>query len=243
MKDGYFGDINDYKKYGLLRLLSGLGEVRTAICWALTPLAVSDHSHSSKHKDGKFTDYLEKPEKYRRHDPVLFDYLLDQVLVRQIRKVSCIEKSGILPNSCFSGNSYLPDDKNLREKYFDSFAGHIKGSGLLFFDPDNGLEVKSVPRGRKGSSKYIYLDEIEMFYKLGYSILLFQYFPRMNRDHYIADQVYKLKSKTSVNCIFTYCTSRVVFLLIPQAQNLNIFRKNSQLISEKWGKEIQFSEY
>ena len=35
MKNQYFGDINDYRKYGLLRILTNGGEVDTAVCWML----------------------------------------------------------------------------------------------------------------------------------------------------------------------------------------------------------------
>jgi hypothetical protein len=40
MKDQYFGDINDYRKYGLLRILSGMrcsgqSNISAAICWML----------------------------------------------------------------------------------------------------------------------------------------------------------------------------------------------------------------
>ena len=37
MKNQYFGDINDYRKYGLLRILSTYGPIKTAVCWMLTP--------------------------------------------------------------------------------------------------------------------------------------------------------------------------------------------------------------
>jgi hypothetical protein len=36
MKNQYFGDINDYRKYGLLRILSDEGSMRTGVCWMLT---------------------------------------------------------------------------------------------------------------------------------------------------------------------------------------------------------------
>jgi len=36
MKNQYFGDINDYRKYGLLRGLSNKGEISTLVCWMLT---------------------------------------------------------------------------------------------------------------------------------------------------------------------------------------------------------------
>ena len=37
MKNQYFGDINDYRKYGLIRLLTGAGQLKTAVCWMLAP--------------------------------------------------------------------------------------------------------------------------------------------------------------------------------------------------------------
>ena len=36
MKDKYFGDVNDYKKYILLRLLSKNGKLKVMVCWMLT---------------------------------------------------------------------------------------------------------------------------------------------------------------------------------------------------------------
>jgi len=36
MKEQYVGDINDYRKYALLRYLAEKGGVRTGVCWMLT---------------------------------------------------------------------------------------------------------------------------------------------------------------------------------------------------------------
>ena len=36
MKNQYFGDINDYRKYGLLLLLTNGEEIKTAVCWMPT---------------------------------------------------------------------------------------------------------------------------------------------------------------------------------------------------------------
>ena len=37
MKVQYFGDVNDYRKYVLLRLLAKSGEFKIGVCWMLTP--------------------------------------------------------------------------------------------------------------------------------------------------------------------------------------------------------------
>ena len=55
MKNQYFGDINDYKKYGLLRILTD-DHMRLAVCWMLT-----DADHRA---DGKFISYLQDPVKW-----------------------------------------------------------------------------------------------------------------------------------------------------------------------------------
>ena len=37
MKDQYFGDINDYRKYGLLRAITASSGLRLLVVWMLTP--------------------------------------------------------------------------------------------------------------------------------------------------------------------------------------------------------------
>ena len=41
MKHQYVGDINDYRKYALLRALSAGGANRIGVCWMLTPAVTS----------------------------------------------------------------------------------------------------------------------------------------------------------------------------------------------------------
>jgi hypothetical protein len=50
MKNQYIADINDYRKYGLIRTLSDSGKIRVGICWMLTP--------DDNRTDGQFTNYL-----------------------------------------------------------------------------------------------------------------------------------------------------------------------------------------
>ena len=37
MKNQYFGDVNDYRKYGLLRVLQREANLRCVVAWMLTP--------------------------------------------------------------------------------------------------------------------------------------------------------------------------------------------------------------
>jgi hypothetical protein len=230
VKNQYFGDINDYRKYGLLRLLSGLGEIRTAVCWMLTP----DDGRS----DGRLTKYLEQPEKWRKFDPPLFDHLRQLVLGQNLREVRGAETSAILP-SCRFAPGLLPDDSDGRASYFDTFMDVAKGCDLIFFDPDNGIEVKSKPYGRRGSSKYVYWRELEDSFSAGHSLLVYQHFPRVKRDPFIKSVAHELAVRTGAQEVLSFRTPHVLFLLAPQKRREEFFRAPSEKVAEVWGSQIE----
>ena len=67
MKNQYFGDINDFRKYGLLRTIqreSGLG---IGVCWFLTA--------DDGGVDGRLMKYLNQPSRWRHYDSELYDKL------------------------------------------------------------------------------------------------------------------------------------------------------------------------
>jgi hypothetical protein len=85
---------------------------------------------------------------------------------------------------------------------------------LVFLDPDNGLEVKSVPKGRKRSSKYAFLDEIADHYGAGRTILLYQHYPqRLSREACVITAADRLRARLSRASIWLFETPHVAFLL------------------------------
>jgi hypothetical protein len=63
-----------------------------------------------------------------------------------------LEKAAILPSTVYY-SPLLTDDGAERQAYFQQLWHLVQDCDLVFFDPDNGLEIKSVPYGRKNSSK------------------------------------------------------------------------------------------
>ena len=110
MKNQCFGDINDYRKYGLLRILTGRGEIKTAVCWMLAPV--------DGRRDGSRIRHLSEPEEWCDFDPELFPHLKAVVQHRGVRDIWEIENSDPLPSCAFLSDS-VPDDKERRSAYFE----------------------------------------------------------------------------------------------------------------------------
>lgn len=165
MKNQYFGDITDYRKYGLLQLIASHTNLRIGICWMLT--------ENDGRTDGGRTIYLSQPAIWRHYDPALYDYLRYYVTDCGERDITKIENERILPGFRFF-STLLQDNAEARQQYFSDLKDATQGCGLLFFDADNGMEVKSYPYGRKSSSKYLYWREVKGIFDHGQSLLIFQ---------------------------------------------------------------------
>lgn len=229
MKNQYFGDINDYLKYALLRALSGGGELRTLVAWMLTP---DDGSG-----DGRKLGYLSQPARYRPLDPELFDFLTTAA-GHPDRGVSLIEVSGLLPDSRYH-SEFLSDALPAREKYFRELAGLYPEADWVFFDPDNGFEIPSCSAGRRNSAKFLYGTELAYAYRSGLSVLLYQHFPREARDSFIPRLQERLAAETGAPEVIPLITSQVGFFLVPQEQHRAHFWKRIALLVQEAGSLIR----
>lgn len=232
MKNQYFGDINDYKKYGLIRQLSNFGELKTLICWMLT--------NDPNIKEGLQTQYLNNPDEWEKYDKPLFKHLQkykSQILGNQDRNVSLIEKSNILPK-CEFFKEIIPDDGELRSRYFQKLLNISNEADLIFFDPDIGLET-FVKRGNTRSSQYLYWSEVKAAYDKGLSILIYQHRHQgktvENMAEYLKDEASKRFAPTN---IFVYKTRNVLFLLIARNKHRQSIVQANKRIEQTWGKEI-----
>lgn len=205
MKDQYVGDINDYRKYALLRALSADGTNRIGVCWMLTP--------SDGGVDGGKLAYLQQQERHRDVDPELFDILAHAASAPDRRRLATIEGSGAIPGALYH-NDLLPDEVAGRHAFMGRCAYEFRDVDLIFFDPDNGLEVSSLSKGRKNSSKYLYLDEVAAFYASGKSLLIYQHFPRVERAAFLGRCAERLGTVASGASLWAFTTAHVVFLLV-----------------------------
>jgi len=215
MKNQYFGDINDYRKYGLLRALQSRGDGKLLLAWMLTP--------DDCGQDGGFRSYLEEPTKWRYFDPELYDGLSVLLQSAPTPQVSLIEGAGLLPRTMYY-SEMAPDGSKDRNAWRKGLLRAASGVDLVFFDPDNGIEVRSKPVGRKESSKYVMWREIEGVWHVGCSLLIYQHFPREPREAFAERMAAELQRRTSAAFMHAFHTAHVLFLLAAQAQHAALFR-------------------
>ena len=231
MKNQYFGDINDYKKFGLLRAISSASNLSILIAWMLTE---NDGS-----TDGKFIQYLQEPDEWRHYDPPLYGKLVRLLNRKVARKVSLIEDSIIL-NGSFYYSKHVPDSAQGRTAWFNELTRVSNDCDLVFLDPDNGLEIASRPYGRKNSSKYLYWSEVGDLWADGKSLLIYQHFIREKRETFIDRMLNTLSEKAPSSIVDAFSTANVVFLLALQPCHHQLHTPIINSVRSSWTGQIQY---
>ena len=233
MKHQYVGDVNDYRKYALLRALAADGANSIAVCWMLTP--------DDGRTDGNKLSYLQQPDGFRHFDPDLFDILAHAAGASDRRRLQFVEDSGAIPQATYF-NELLPDDIAGRQTFMERCAAALGHTDLVFFDPDNGLEV-SLQKGRKNSSKYLYLDEAAAFYGMGQSLLIYQHFPRIERNAFIAQRSEQLRAIAPGCSTWAFTTAHVVFFLILNPRSPDRLWLAAEAAAHRWEPRFIKAEY
>jgi hypothetical protein len=205
------------------------------VCWMLT-------EPEPDKGDGKFLAYLDKPEEFRRFDPELFDWLKQAVGIEKDRRVAGIETSRLLGAASFYSKA-LHDAQRARKAYFDECVKHFARCELVFFNPDNGIELSKPTIGCKNSCKYLYWDELCSAYDQGSSAMVYQHIARKQRDIYVADLTDELRRRTHAPAVFSFRTPYVVFLLASQERHAGTFREVIASIKSCWGEQIKPQEH
>lgn len=229
MKNKYFGDINDYRKYGLIRAILRSNKFSLLVAWMLTP----DDSNN----DGKHTNYLSEPDN-DKYDSDLYKGLQSLMSNTGTRNVGLIEKTNLLPGAKYYPRE-VPDSSNDRRDWFQDLLSNAKDFDLIFLDPDNGLEVKSKPYGRKNSSKYLYWHEVEALWQQGKSILVYQHFCREKRQSFIRRLRVGLQKNTKGSLIAAFKTPSVVFFLVLQPECQKYYDSIIANVEKCWAEQIQ----
>lgn len=230
MKNQYFGDINDYKKYGLLRSIISHSKLKVLVAWMLTE---DDGS-----TDGKFIEYLNYPDKWKHFDPELYAKTVELLNSSEVRGVSMIENTNLLFGSQFF-SILVPDQPEKRNRWFYDLLSHSESSDLVFLDPDNGLEIKSKKYGTKDSSKFLYWHEVKSLWETGKSLLIYQHFIREKRSNFTERMLKTLEENADGAIVVSFSTSNVVFLLALQSSHHALYQSIISAVEKSWPGQIK----
>lgn len=204
MKVQYLGDVNDYRKFALLRLLARTG-LKLGVHWLLTP----DDDRS----DGGKRNYLAQRDIWRPYDPNLFDQMANVPPVPTFNDFQKVEKMGTIPEAAYFDLT-VPTGIEAREEFHAASMKALQSSDLVFFDPDNGLAIKSTSKNRKTGIKFVFDDELSDHYRAGRSILVYQHFPHVEQTSFIRALGARLRKFAPDADIWACRTSHVVFMLV-----------------------------
>ena len=171
MNNRYFGNIHDFYKYALLRLLVGLlplGEKpkeelfdALGVCWMLTRDDDPEKSGVGQDGDNFGSEAIDK----NLHSK--FREWREQGELRK-KGVGLLHSSGLLRNAKFFDTSI---DEMGREKYFEEMRGKFKDDkrDLIFLDPDYGLALGA----RDWAPGFLPASEVAKCYESGFSVMFY----------------------------------------------------------------------
>jgi hypothetical protein len=230
VKHQYFGDVNDYRKYGLLRALTRVSGLRIGVCWLLTP--------DDAGGDGELRRYLAQPSKWRRYDSELYDALrrlLQEGLDRSVRHA---REWDLVPGAEYF-EPILADLAPARQEYFCKAWERLACCELLFLDPDNGIEVSSAPWAGRGSSRYIYWRELKVAFSRGHSLLIYQHYPHVPREPFVPFLADRIAEELGCSRVTAFRTSHVAFFLAQQPAHFQALDGAAIAIAAQWPRQIE----
>ena len=193
MQDRYAGDVGDYGKIALLRSIRSKGLTIGVNWYRVTNLNVEiDKTGNYKQADGK---YYHIPENLAACDPGLA-HQLSQIACSEDRSVNALEKADFIADAVYY-NAPVSDSERL--EWHNQALDKLSNPDVVFLDPDNGLEVKSVGRRSERSSKYAFYCEVNDYLHRGQSVVVYNHRSRKKEYDYFRDLDEKLQKRTGIS--------------------------------------------
>ena len=153
------------------------------INWYLTP-------NEPERKDGKYIEYLNNMPEYERCDPELYGFLQAKVSdnkrnVEQIKELPRFTQVPMYNKILDVGTVRVQERFSVRREWFQEGVQVLRACDIVFMDPDNGIEVKSVPVTDRRSSKYVLYSEIQHLYSCGKSLIVYNHRDRSTEIDYL----------------------------------------------------------
>ncbi|MBX3096327.1 MAG: hypothetical protein KF812_05640 [Fimbriimonadaceae bacterium] len=227
MQDRYAGDVGDFSKFALCRVLHRELGGPLGVIWYLYP-------HSEANNDGKHRDYLGRRE-FSGCDEEL-QQQLHRVAHGPERSVRQLELTGVLPQD----TRYFGEPvARPREAWFERAIAQMSGSKVVVVDPDNGIAgMNHRPQTRDGG-KHITHEEIRSLANRFPCIVIYHHFDRSAKHHIQVDRQIALLRSIAPDkevCAFRYhrFSPRAYFLVYESELRRRISQVSQALTEGNW---------
>ena len=261
MQNKYVGDVGDFGKHGLLRFLSGVtsedeeSRLRLGVIWYMHHDERHGNDANKVSADGNHTEYLTRTPKYDRAifrdcDPDLWETLRDLVF-REARCVHCVEGAGILPDDTRYFNALLyypphmrnPAREEMRESWLTAAHRKVKGTDLVFVDPDNGPREGGMFAA--DGTKHVYMKDLQGLWGRKQNLVIYHQMGRRDitpeqTKEYAAKLRYKLDGAYPISLLFRRGQARAFYVVPhPEHEHAGIIRERVGRFLYKWGAHFE----
>jgi len=259
MQNRYVGDIGDFGKYHLLKSLCMGNKSELDLSLGVVWYRVPDENHND---DGKHIRYLEQTTSNQVHfrdgDPALYDSLTEIIKAGK-RDVSCIKEFNVLPIKTVFYDKSLSyegmtnnspatrkDRISYRNRWISKALDATLGCDLIFVDPDNGLEVRSVKAHQKTGPKYTFFEELIPFVERGQSLVIYHHLCRSGpAEVQVKERLDQLKEKLGINNIYALLYKRGTlraFFIVPSSEHIELLKTRGIRLTKNspWKEHFSF---
>lgn len=214
------------------------------IVWFLVP----DEAHNS---DGMHTSYLNKTA-FRPCDPKMYDALRN-IIAKGYRSVLSIRSSDIFPPHSVYVDAVLDYDGIVgqkarlehRQSWLENALAQTAECDLVFLDPDNGFEVKSVPLHARKGPKYVGWAEVGRFLERDQSLVVYHHLNRTaSASFQIAEKLGEIRERFDfrphpIPVLFRRGSLRV-FFLFPSPRHTDILTTRlKDMLAGPWAAHME----
>lgn len=253
MQDRYVGDVGDFGKYGLLRHLAGHFDDLPPLVLGVIWYKIPDESHNN---DGGKIQYLENHARnshsFEVCDPDLYNSL-GTLIARGDRSLREVQRRAILPPTTrfyetpltFNGSSGRRERIEHRTRWMASALQATEECDIVFVDPDNGLQCRSVSPYAKLGPKYAFEEELLPILDRGQTLVAYHHTARQApADTQIRARLRTFQDLRPVLCEkvlalrFRRGNSRA-FLIIPSVARGPMLRQRvDAILAGPWGQHF-----
>jgi hypothetical protein len=244
VRHNFVNDIGDYAKYALLRALCASAQpaIRLGVIWYLT-------EHVERNNDGRKRSHL-LTAGWDDLDPELLVTLRrieNSVQGQDQLNLSLIEAAGVLPPNTSYFSEPIPRAAGTarqrvseRAAWFERAREAVAHCDLVFVDPDNGLEVRSVPVNSPQSGKYTMVAEISALLNSGAGVVLYQHGSRtpwpVQRERVCAQLAAGTEHKLAIRSLrFGAFGARAFFCITSNQRSSDVVERGLDQLSRRVG--------